>query len=78
MSKDSTSGKYKIDENGFYYIGIPLDKTSYSDGFMIDKTNSSKNSDQFSIKFKLFNTKTGAVIEQHVILMVRRIIYNNK
>ena len=77
-------GKFKIDQNGVYYIGIPLNQTNTryngagdpKPGFSLHKTDSNKNVDQFAIRMNLYSDDETTLLERHTIFMTRRVLYH--
>ena len=77
-------GKYKVNRNGMYYIGIPLNggHSAYAGasklGFMIDKNNPDNSIDMFAIRMNLYKPDKTVLLERHTISMIRRVLYHAK
>ncbi len=78
QNKDG-NGLIKIDENAVYYIGVPIEAKTNIKGFMINKSDASKNVDQYAVRFRLYaDGERTSIVEEHIIMMIRRVIYMNK
>lgn len=77
-------GKYKVNRNGMYYIGVPLNggHSAYAGisklGFMIDKNNPDNSIDMFAIRMNLYKPNKTVLLERHTISMIRRVLYHAK
>ena len=77
-------GKYHVNRNGMYYIGVPLNggHTAYAGasklGFMIDKDNPDNSIDMFAIRMNLYKSNKTVLLERHTISMIRRVLYHAK
>ena len=78
------NGKYQVDRNGTYIIGVPLNQGSYPAGsklgFLIDKDpgTTNKTVDMFAVKLNLYAADKTKVLERHTIMMIRRVLYHTK
>ncbi len=79
-------GKYHINRNGVYYIGVPLNggHSAYSGvsgvklGFLIDKNTPANSIDMFAIRMTLYKANKTTLLERHTISMIRRVLYHVK
>lgn len=77
-------GKYHVNRNGMYYIGVPLNggHSAYAGasklGFMIDKDNPDNSIDMFAIRMNLYKPNKTVLVERHTISMIRRVLYHAK
>ena len=79
-------GKYHINRNGVYYIGVPLNggHSAYSGvsgvklGFLIDKNTPANSIDMFAIRMTLYKSNKTTLLERHTISMIRRVLYHVK
>jgi len=79
-------GKYHINRNGVYYIGVPLNggHDAYSGvsgvklGFLIDKDNSNNSIDMFALRMNLYKSDKTTLLERHTLSMIRRVLYHAK
>ena len=71
-----TDGEFAMGSAGYYTIGVPVNKSSYGStsnlGFELT---SAKTNDQFSFYMLLKRNKDNKIIEQHEVVMVRRVLY---
>ncbi len=72
------NGMIKVDENAVYYIGIGISEGHGLLGFKLYKNTDAthKNVDQFAARFRLYaDDKAEVLIEEHVLMMIRRVVY---
>ncbi len=79
-AETGTVNKFEVVPNGTYYIGIPYEYNSTT-GLGFRMTNKAANNiDQFAIKFRLIEKSNSkeTTIEEHVLAMIRRVLYLDK
>ena len=70
-----SGSEFTMGAAGIYTISVPLNKTSYSATDMGFDLTSTKSNDQFSFYLLLKRESDNKIVEQHRIVMVRRVLY---